>query len=340
MAQKHFELVQACVQLVNNYEQVKNYAVSKGNDPDQKVREAFFEILGTETPDERDIRRNQIAIFEILEDVLTETYLKGVEEDEFFMQFAEVRNLALGDKQEFYIKDNGVVIVSEHAGNNWNIDRQKMEGGARFTVDTKSYSAAIYGDFFLFLTGRKSFGELVEGVGKGIQNKINSEVAASFTDAGAKLPAAFRGTGSYDPATLQNLVSHVEAVAGSAMVVGTRNALSKITAGANFASFTEGMKADYHNNGRIYNYNGMTLVQLPAVHKANTFDFAYDDNKLLILPANETKPVKIVFEGKSLVKDIEEETAHMDMSFSYGFLTKFGTNVVFDNLFAIYELNN
>lgn len=340
MAYTKFELVNACIQRVKNAEQVENYAMSKGNDPDQKIREAFFEILGTETPDERDIRRHKVEIFEILEDVLTETYLKGVEEDEFFMQFAETRNLALGDRQEFYVKDSGVVVVSEHAGNNWNIDRQKMEGGASFTVQTKAYSAAIYGDFFLFLTGRKSFGELIDQVGKGIQNKINGEVAAAFASAGTQLPSAFIGSGSYDAGVLQDLVSHVEAIAGSAIVVGTKKALGKITAGVNFASLTEGMKADLHKNGRIYNYNGMTLVQLPAVHKANSFEFAYNDNQLLVLPGTEIKPIKLVFEGKSLVKDIDNETAHMDMSFSYGFLTRFGTKVVFDNLFAVYNLTN
>lgn len=340
MAYTKFELVEACVQLVKNAEQVKNYALSKGNDPDQKVREAFFEILGTETPDERDIRRHETAIFEILEDVLVETSLKGIEEDEFFMQFAETRNLKLGDRQEFYVKDNAVVVVSEHAGNNWNIDRQKMEGGASFTVDTKAYSAAIYGDFFLFLTGRKSFGELIDQVAKGIQNKINGEVAAAFASAGTQLPTALQGSGSYDVAVLQDLVSHVEAVAGSAIVVGTKKALGKITAGANFASFTEGMKADLHNNGRVINYNGMTLVQLPAVHKANSFDFAYNDNQLLILPATDVRPIKLVFEGKALVKNIDDETAHMDMSFTYGFLTRFGCKVIFDNLFATYNLTN
>src|SRR6185312_10476577 len=121
------ELIKLCVDVVKNPTQVQNY--SKGKDVDSVIRGKFFEIMGTENPTKKDIRRHEVAIFEILEEVLTETYLKGVEEDAFFSRFAEVRNLALGDTQEFYIEDDGVVIVSEHAGNNWNIDRQKIEGG-------------------------------------------------------------------------------------------------------------------------------------------------------------------------------------------------------------------
>ncbi len=332
----HTELVRLCVDQVKNPAQVMNF--SKGKDVDEVIRGKFLEIMGTENPTKKDLRRHSVELFEILEEVLTETYLKGVKENDFFRQFAEIRNLALGDSQEFYIEDDAVVIVSEHAGNHWNIDRQKMEGGTSFTVQTKAFAAAVYGDFFLFLTGRLSFGKLVEKVGKGIEDKINAEVAAAFASAGASLPAEFQASGSYDEGTLQELVSHVEAQAGSAIVVGSKKALSKITAGANLASYTEGMKADLHKNGRVAEYNGMTLVQLPAVHKANTFDFAYDDNQLLVLPNNGVKPIKLVFEGDSLVKETTDNKANIDMSFDYSFITRFGTKVVFDALYGVYKL--
>lgn len=331
------ELVKLCVDYAKNPTQVMNF--SNGRDVDEVIRGKFFEIMGTEKPTQKDLRRHQIEVFEILEEVLVETYLKGVEENAFFAQFAEVRNLALGDTQEFYVEDDGVVIVSEHAGNNWNIHRQKMEGGQSFTVETKAYSAGVYGDFFLFLTGRLSFGKLIEKVAEGIQKKINDEIAASFASASAQLPAAFKATGAYDEATLIDLVAKVEALAGSAIVVGTRQALAKVTAGANYATYTEGMKAELHNRGRVTQYNGMTLVELPAVFKANTFEFAYDDNQLLVLPANGVKPVKVIFEGDALVREVNDHTVNMDMSFDYRFITRFGTNVVFSSLYGHYDLN-
>lgn len=326
------ELIRLCVDVVNNPAQVQNF--SKGKDVDSAIRGKFFEIMGTENPTKKDIRRHETAMFEVLEEVLTETYLKGVEEDAFFSRFAEVRNLALGDTQEFYIEDDGMIIMSEHAGNNWNIDRQKLEGGAPFTVKVKSYSAAIYGDFFLFLTGRLSFGKLVSKVADGVQAKINQEVAASFASAATNLPAQFKKTGAYDEEALIELVSHVEAIAGSAIVVGTRKGLSKI---GNVEYYSEDMKNEKASTGKVGQYNGMTIVQLPAVHKVNSFDFAYSDDQLMILPLTDDKFIKIVFEGDSLVKETTDNTKNTDMTFDYGFLTRFGTNIVFSTLFAKYD---
>jgi len=331
------ELVATCVGVVNNPELVQQF--SKGKNPDSVIRGKFFEIMGTEKPTMKDIRRHKVEIFEIIEEVLTETYLKGVNEDEFFMRFAEIRNLKLGDSQEFFIEDDGIIIVSEHAGNHWNISRQKMEGGASFSVKTKAYAAAIYGDFFLFVTGRLTFGKLVEKVAKGIQNRIYEEVAASFASGSANLPTVFKETGTYAQDKLISLVSHVAAATGSEpIVVGTRAGLATVTAGLNANLYSDDMKNELNNTGRVANVNGMTLVQLPAVHKANTFDFAYDDKQLLVLPANDDRFIKITFEGEDWVKETTDNTTNMDMSFEYKFITKFGTATIFSSLFGIYTL--
>lgn len=326
-------LVKICVDMIKNPAQVEHF--SKGKDPDTRVREAFFELMGTDKPNEKDIRNAGVQFYQILEDIITETYLTGVNEDQFFMRFAEVRNLALGDSQEFFIKDDAEIIVSEHAGNNWNVDRQKLEGGTPFTVKVKSYSAAIYGDFFLFLTNRLSFGELVAKVGEGIQTKIYQEVAASFADGTAKLPAAFKKSGVYDEEKLMELVDLVEAGSGSAIVVGTRKALSKI---GEIEYYTEGMKAELNRTGRVGQYKGMEIAQLPAVFKPNSFDFAYEDDQILVLPGNDDKFIKLVFEGSDWVRETTNNTDNIDMSYNFSFLTKFGCTTVMSSLFGQYKL--
>jgi hypothetical protein len=286
----------------------------------------------------KDIRKHKVAIFEIIEEVLTETYLNGVNADEFFMQFADIKNLDRGDTNEFYVEDDAVLTVSEHSGNHWRINRQKLEGGIVFPVKVKSYAIAVYGDFFLFVTGRLSFGVLVAKAAQAVQNKIYEEVAASFASTSAQLPAAFKKTGVYAEDVLQDIYSHVEAANGSAIVVGTRKALAKVAAGANAALFTESMKNELNTKGHVALINGMTIVQLPAVHKANSFDFAYDDNQLLVLPANGTQPVKLVFEGVDEMRETTDNTKNADMSFDYSFIVRFGCATVFDGLFGVYNL--
>lgn len=331
------ELVKLCVDVIKNPAQVQQF--SKGKDIDTAIRSAFFEIMGTDKPTKKDIRRHEVAIFEVLEEVLTETYLKSVEEDAFFQRFAEVRNLALGDTQEFYVEDDAVLFVSEHAGNHWNITRQKFEGGTSFPVKTKAFAAAVYGDYELFLTGRLSFAKLIEKVGQAIQNKIYAEVAASFASATANLPAAFQATGVYAEDELMDIVAHVEAASGSnAVIVGTRKGLAKVWGGLDKALFSEQMKNELNNTGRVSNANGLTLAQLPQVHKANTFEFAYDDNQLLVIPANDERFIKVVFEGSDEIKQVADNKVNTDMSYEHKFITRFGTATIFGQAIGSYKI--
>jgi len=332
------ELVKLCVDTVKNPSIVQNF--SKGLNPSDVIRKEFFEILGTEKPTYKDLRKHKVEVFEILEEVLDQTVINGVNEDDFFMQFAETRNVALGDALEFYVPDNSLLVASELAGNHWDISRQKLDVGQAFTVKTRSFGLAVYADFMQFLAGRVDFAELVAKVAKAIKNRIAQEVAASFAAASGYLPTEFKATGTYQEATLMEIVGHVEAATGSTpMVVGTRKALAKVTSGANTQLFSDNMKDQLNQTGRMSIYNGLTLVQLPQVHKANTFEFAYDDNKLLVLPANDNKPVKLVFEGESLVKEVSDGAENMDMSLEYKFLTRFGAQVVFNTLYGSYTLS-
>lgn len=336
MAEK-MTLVKTCVDFIKNPTQVQQY--SNGKDIDESIRKAFFEILGTDKPTKKDIRRSEVAVFEILEEILTETYLKSVQEDAFFQRFAETRNLALGDSQEFYVEDDAVLFVSEHAGNHWNITRQKFEGGTSFPVKVKAFAAAVYGDFELFITGRLSFAKLIEKVGQAIQNKIYSEVAASFASATANLPAAFQATGVYDEEELMDIVAHVEAASGTnAVILGTRKGLAKVWGGLDKALFTEAMKNTLAKTGRVDDVNGLTLAQLPQVHKANSFEFAYDDNQLLILPASDERFIKVVFEGEDEIKQVTDNTVHTDMSYEYKFITRFGTATIFGQALGVYNI--
>ncbi|PLR72310.1 hypothetical protein [Bacillus sp. UMB0728] len=329
------DLVKLCVDTVRG--QVQNYSSEKASDV---IRKAFFEIMGTEKPTFKDVRRHKVEVFEILEEVLDNTVINGVNEDEFFMQFAEVRNVALGDSIKFNVPDNSLLVASELAGNHWDITRQKLDAGVDFTVDTKAFGLAVYADFLAFLAGRIDFAALVAKVARAMQDLIYQEVAASFAAASASLPSQFKATGTYDESQLVEIAAHVEAASGTApVIVGTRKALAKVTAGINPALLSDRTKDNLNNTGRIEVVNGMTLVQLPTVHKANSFEFAYDDNQLLILPSGENKPVKLVYEGDSLVKEVSDGTENMDMSLEYKFITKFGTNVVFSSLYGVYKLS-
>lgn len=332
------ELIKLCVDTVKNPTVVQQF--SKGVSADEAIRKEFFEIMGTEKPSFKDIRRHKVAVFEILEEVLQQTIIDGVDENQFFMQFAEVRNVALGDSIEFYVEDNSILVASEFSGNHWDITRQKLDVGQSFGVKTKDYAVGVYADFAAFLAGRIDFARLIAKTSDAMQAKITEEVAASFNSAAALLPTGFKETGTYAEAKLLDLVANVEAATGrQATVVGTRKGMSKVLAGiATSTLVSEDMKRELNATGTLQVYNGLTLVTLPQVFKRGTTEFAYDDDTLFVM-AGDARPVKIVFEGESLVKEVSDGTTNMDMSLEYKFLTKWGCNVVFDSVFGVYTLS-
>lgn len=330
------ELTKVCVDYLTNPAQVAQF--SKGSDVEAKIREAFIELLGTDQPTEKHMRKHGVEVFEILEKVIEETYLKGINEDEFFMQFAEFEQVGRGDTVTFFVEDDAILTISEHAGNHWDISRQKLEGGTSFPVKTKAYALAVYGDFERFLTGRSSFATLVSKIADSVKRKMYAQVAASFASASAALPTEFKATGTYDEDKLIALYSHVEAASGSAVIVGTRNAINQIATSASINWISEKMKDDMNARGVLGEYKGMTLVQLPAVHKENTFDFAYDDNQLLVLPLNNDKFIKVVKEGEDYIKEVSDNGANQDMSYEYKYTTRFGIATVFSSLYGVYTL--
>ena len=312
----------------------------KIKDVDGFIRSKFAEVYGTPTPKYKDFKNNT-AYFEIIEQVLTVVGYDGIEENEFYRQFAEVIYIDRGDHYEFRMEDAGVVVFSEFAGDHWDINRQKLGAGHSITIDTKVYAAGMYEDFLQFMRGRLSFASMVNAVSRGLIQKIDQEVAASFASVSGQLPPEFQKTGTFTLDNLLDLHAHVEASGGYAIVLGTKKALAQITKGANVALYTEAMKNETHARGNVTQFMGMTLVELPDAHKAGTFDFAYNDDLLLVLPTGTTpRPVKILIEGDlEFTRSINDPRANYDMASEHKVITRFGTVVIVDNgLFGIYEI--
>ena len=91
-----------------------------------KIVEMFRNVIGvdekaTKAEVRKAIRRNQVAVFEIIEEVIDDMLVSGWEQNPFFREYVGVRNLALGDKNEFYVPDNSVLSVMKVSGNHHDI---------------------------------------------------------------------------------------------------------------------------------------------------------------------------------------------------------------------------
>lgn len=312
---------------------VTDYSEVKAN---EVIRKAFVDIMGTDKPDARQFRRHKVEIFEIIEEVLEQTITDGMIANPFFDQFVEYRDLNLGDSNEFYVEDRSMLTVARHAGNHWNIRRQKLNVGDSFTVQTEAFAAAIYTDFKRFLAGRIDWDAFITKVGQAFANELNSRIYTEFMATMAYLPAEFKETGTYADATLIDIAEHVQAAnQGSQIVIaGTRTALSKLTGTTTLMS--DGMKDQVNKNGVLEMWNGFALLPIPQNHKANTFEFQVANDKFLVLPAN-AKPIKVVKEGMPLIKEVSDGTTNRDMSMEYEFISQYGVAAVFNVLYGIYQ---
>jgi hypothetical protein len=329
------DLVKLGIDLYKKRLNVAEYSEVKANDV---IRKAFVEIMGTDKPDARQFRRHKVDIFEIIEEVLEQTITDGLIANSFFDQFVEYRDLNLGDTNEFYVEDRSVLSVARHAGNHWDIRRQKLNIGDTFTVQSESYAAAIYTDFKRFLAGRIDWDAFINKVGQAFANQLNSRIYTEFMATMTYLPAEFKSTGTYADATLLGIAEHTQAAnQGSEIIIaGTRTALAKLSADTTYLS--ENMKDELNKNGVVGFWKGYKLLTIPQNHVANTFNFQLANDRLMVLPSN-VKPIKVVKEGMPMIKEVSDGTVNRDMSMEYNFISNYGVVAVFNTLYGMYTFS-
>ena len=100
-------------------------AVSK-EEANAKIVEVFQNVLGIDKNSRpgdvrKAVRRNQALVFDIIEETIQSLLITGWGEDPFFQKYVDQRNLALGDKNEFYTEDDSILSVMRVAGNHHDI---------------------------------------------------------------------------------------------------------------------------------------------------------------------------------------------------------------------------
>ena len=103
--------------------QVEGYTFEQAN---KKIVEVFRNALGIDKDARapqvrRAIRANQNLVFTIIEETVEEMIMTGWSQNPFFMEYAEIKNLALGDTNDFYVEDDSILSVSKISGNHHNI---------------------------------------------------------------------------------------------------------------------------------------------------------------------------------------------------------------------------
>ncbi|MGG3892022.1 hypothetical protein [Metabacillus fastidiosus] len=298
---------------------VRNHTSSvKEQTPEQRKQEMveLFSVLL------KDYDRNKVEINAIIKENVNEV-LK-VKVGDALDIIADVSYVGHGEKKEYNVR-NGKLKV-EYVALGSEIRRQKIYKG-KVTAQPQAIGAAIYAELDDILAGRaEAFTEMIDEIADAIHAEVMKTIQSTFVTAMSTAPTANKYTGAFSLAQLRSVANTVAAY-GRPVIVGTAAGLSNITADSGFkAAMSDSMKDSFNRDGFIGVWEGKALVQLPNtfVDETNT-EWVLDNNLIYVLPVGTDKPVKVVFEGDSVLL---EQQSFEDGSVTKKTLQKVGVNVL------------
>ena len=306
---------------------------------DQAIREAFFEILGDDKLTYQNFRNHKFEIFSIMENVLTTNLPLAWENSDFYRSFVDTKSTTFGDTNEFVVEDNSTMLVSRISGNHWQIERQKLQGKKSFSVALEGIGIRVYGELESFLKGTITLADMMAKLQKSFQNEIDARIVASFNGIGTYLPAKFQESGTYDRATMNDLIQRVQIASQKDVILaGTRSALAAVAEGTNSAWISNAAKEELATTGVVVENIGLPCraMIIPQTFVRGTYDFSVNNNVLYVLPEG-TKPVKLFFEGQTRARDLDSQQTP-DMTIDAVVESKIGTAIIVDSLVGKYTI--
>lgn len=316
------------------------------------IRNKTREVAGLpENPNELQIKRAfkkesvREAIFEILEETLDNTLITGWANDPWFRQYVEFKTMVLGTKNSFYIKaDDMILNISKISGGHHNIERQRLNKGSEISVKTATYGAKVYMEMSRFLQGVEDWNELIDAISRAFTIQVNRMIHNQVMGAVKQLPVQTKWNrkGLANTANKKNfkeLIADVKRATGStAVIMGTEVALGELAGFGDVNWISEAAKNDIYTMGRLGNFEGTTIVELPNPFEYND-ETAYleADNQVIIMPGNIDKFVKFYYEGADEIVEHSEIADNGDDTKDYEFKTTMGVETITNRRFGVWK---
>jgi len=277
----------------------ENYSYDQLN---ECLRNEFNELAGTYSL----YRENKNLVFKVIEETLDEVLPKKVAEN--YAQFAEVKQFAQGDKPMFkraigsskrakqFITRVGLAGIYEV----FKLGKQEES----FEVRTSAIGGAAQIGFEEFLDGRVDFAEVTAIVMEGMDDLIYKEVAHALKASVYQLPPAnYVAVNGFDEKEFDRLLTIAAAYGDPTIYCTYEFAVKMIPQEA--WRYTERMKEELWQNGRLQSYKGRRVVILEQGFEDETNERkVIDPGYAWIIPTGaDNKPVKIAFEGATIVDE-------------------------------------
>ena len=242
-------------------------------------------------------RRNNITLFEIIEEIVNLTISNDFMEIPFIENFVEFKNRALGDKTAWYSEGKSYLSVVSFAGNHWDTNREALDAGEEFTLPKEWVYIHVYDELERFLLGIASLERLTDVIYRSFNKYIKERIYMQFQNIMTALPSEFTANGNSEEA-VGNLCDLVQAAGGysSLTIAGTKAALRKLGAVIPDKYFANSQKEAKASTGSIGDWEGNKLMVIPQVLKQGTFELALDNDVIFIL-GGDNKPIKLEFIG-------------------------------------------
>lgn len=318
--------------------------VSK-EEANKKIVEVFQSVLGineNSRPGDirKAVRRNQALLFDIIEETVQDLLVTGWGNDPFFQKYVDQRNLALGDKNEFYSEDDSILSVMRVAGNHHDIVRQRLGAGTVQSISTYWCAVKVYSEFERVVTGAEEFAKFITKMYDAYDRYVKNTIYDAMVGYARDLDSMFKKTGSVTTENLNALCDLVSTATGYPVIImGTRTALSKVTTLVDATYISEKMKDEHYRTGTLGMWEGRELVEIPQVFEKNKVGTYKIDNGLLwIMPVTDLKFIKLVNEGDTQLAQITDKDTNMDMTYTAEMQTKLGVAVMLNSAFGVYAI--
>ena len=308
----------------------KNFSYS---DLQETLRNEFKEIAGTYSL----YRDNKNTVFALIEQTIDDVLPAKVLQQ--YSQFADIKTFAQGDKPIFTQK---ITTASKRRAKQF-IGKVGLAGlyevfkldGQSYEVTTNAIGGAAQIGFEEWLDGRVDFADVLDIVLEGLDECIYVEIEKQLIGAIANVNANNKvSINGFNDQAMDKLLSKADSY-GKAAIYCTYEFAATMVPATGWVS--DEMRNQKWNNGYIANYKGHQVIVLPQSWE----DDATGPNAVrvmnpryaFIIPVGAEKPVKIAFEGQTIV----DEYTNYDRSREVQIYKKVGVRAIFSNAICVYE---
>ena len=299
-------------------------------DLNDTFRNEMNELAGTYSK----FRQNKNVIFELMEQVIDDVLPAKVLQQ--YGQFAETKIFNQGDRPVFVQK---ITTASKRRAKQF-ITKVGLAGiyevfkldGKNYEVPTSAFGGAAQIGFEEFLDGRVDFADLLDIVMEGLDEAIYIEIERALKAAVTGLQAANKDTDTvFNEAKMDRLLAVADSY-GKAAIYCTYEFAATMIPSTGWIS--DSMKEQKWNNGYIANYKGHNVIVLPQSFEDETNSKkVIDPSYAWIIPTGADKPVKIAFEGQTIV----DEFTNADRSREMQVYKKVGVGAIITNNICVYR---